>query len=79
MTEPLPPASRALEIALDAVTFLLFSVFVVFLFLGYLGMYAALPSTGLAAGALLGSLAVLTFANASADRRSAGTPPSNPA
>ena len=50
-------------------TFVLFAGFVVLLFVGYLGVYASVPSTGLAALFLFGSLGVLAFANLSADRR----------
>jgi hypothetical protein len=75
--EPSRRGSRRIEIALDAVTSVLLAAFVVFLFVGYLGLYPSLPSSTLAALALFGSLAVLCFANWSGDRRNPQPSPSS--
>lgn len=56
------------EVLYDSITVFLFLAFVIFLFIGYLGLWPGVPSSELAIVFLLGSLVVLFWANLSADR-----------
>ena len=57
-----PPSTRR-ESLLDVLSAVLFSWYVVFLFVGYLGWWPKLPSVVLAPAFLLAALAVLFWAN----------------
>lgn len=68
VSEPLVTPAATSETALDGVVSALFWVFVLLLFVGYFNLNPVVPYSQLAAIPLAGSLAVLLYANARADR-----------
>jgi len=57
------------DLALDSGAFVLFTLFVLFLFIGYLNLFPSVPYSSLAALPLLGALAATFGANLVVDRR----------
>jgi len=68
MSAPAPNHRAGSNLLLDGLAAVLLGVFVLMLFLGYLNMPPGVPYSDLAAIPLVGSLAMLGWANLLADR-----------